>query len=54
MIRRVLVAVDDSPRAATVFAKGLEIARSARSSVLVYHAVSIPPRVPSCRCDPGR
>jgi nucleotide-binding universal stress UspA family protein len=46
MIKRVFVAVDNSPRAAAVIARGVEIARGASASVQVYHAVTIPPDFP--------
>ena len=53
MIGRVLIALDDSPRAPTVLAKGVDIARAAGASVLIYHAVAIPPEFPPAAATNG-
>ena len=53
MIERVLIALDDSPRAPTVLAKGIDIARAAGASVLIYHAVAIPPEFPPAAATNG-
>jgi nucleotide-binding universal stress UspA family protein len=46
MIRRILVAVDDSARAPHVFAVALEIARAFGAAVRLYHAFTVPQEFP--------
>ncbi len=45
-MKRILAAVDDSPRAPDVVARALELARLSGASVRLYHAVAIPPNFP--------
>lgn len=46
MIRRVLAALDGSPRAPGVLSVALDIARGSGASVRLYQAVAIPPEFP--------
>jgi universal stress protein F len=46
MLKRIFIALDDSPRAPNVLARGVELARGVGASVRVYHAVTIPPEFP--------
>lgn len=53
MIRRVFIAVDESPRAPKVLARGLELAHAAGAAVRVYHAVTLPPEIPPAAVTQG-
>jgi universal stress protein F len=53
MIRRILVAVDDSPRAPDVVSAALDIARAAHASIRLYNAVTIPPEFPPAAATHG-
>jgi len=53
VIQRIFVALDDSPRAAGVAARGMEFARATGAAVRVYHAVSVPPEFPPAAATHG-
>lgn len=46
MIQRILIAVDDSPRAPHVLATAVELALLAHATVRVFTAVAVPPDLP--------
>ncbi len=53
MIRRILVAVDDSPRAAAVFESAVALARLSGARMIVFRALAIPPEFPTAAATTG-
>jgi nucleotide-binding universal stress UspA family protein len=47
MMRRILVALDDSPRARGVFQRGVELARGQGAELIVFRAVASPQEFPA-------
>jgi len=47
MIRRILVALDESPRATSVFQRGVELARGQEAELILFRSVALPQEFPA-------
>ena len=47
MIRRILVALDESPRAKAVLKRGIELARGQGAELILFRAVAVPQEFPA-------
>ena len=47
MIRRILVALDESPRAKMVFQRGVELARGQGAELILFRSVALPQEFPA-------